>query len=102
MFEILGHLLIFTVFLFTYLALQCDGALEYKPCDTQCEETCLSLSTGNECSSGSCMEGCYCPEGTYRYSKFLSHICFIMYSCISEHNKNVSIKIVLCIGQRTC
>lgn len=47
----------------------CEGGSEYVPCHNLCEETCENIGDEPEglCSDSNCMEGCFCPGGTYRF-----------------------------------
>ncbi|XP_075444784.1 SCO-spondin-like [Ascaphus truei] len=45
--------------------MQCDNGLAYEACGPACPRTCknLGLDPEEHCSSLSCVEGCFCPEG---------------------------------------
>ncbi|XP_053571495.1 SCO-spondin-like [Bombina bombina] len=45
--------------------MQCDNGLVYEACGAACQRTCKNLAQEPEehCSTMSCVEGCFCPEG---------------------------------------
>ncbi|XP_068115978.1 mucin-2-like [Hyperolius riggenbachi] len=44
--------------------LSCQHSMVYGTCVTPCDQTCQSLSAGEDCTE-ECIEGCACPEGMY-------------------------------------
>ncbi|CAL1541268.1 unnamed protein product, partial [Lymnaea stagnalis] len=48
--------------------IQCEGGSIYDPCGSSCPEACgvSPNKTSTLCSSLTCLEGCYCPEGYVR------------------------------------
>lgn len=53
------------------LALQCDDGLVYEACGSACSEVCpgTSPSVDSHCSALSCVEGCFCPQGTVHHGQ---------------------------------
>lgn len=51
-------------------AIQCDGGSVYMACGPTCENTCRTpeADLGIGCSD-ECVEGCFCPPGTYKQGK---------------------------------
>ncbi|MEE6467583.1 hypothetical protein FKM82_007315 [Ascaphus truei] len=52
-------------------SMQCDNGLAYEACGPACPRTCknLGLDPEEHCSSLSCVEGCFCPEGKLLHGK---------------------------------
>lgn len=57
------------------IAMMCEYGSEYKPCGPPCEQTCHTLSSttisDDFCESAHCVEGCFCPNGTYRSGLYM-------------------------------
>lgn len=55
-----------SVSVFFPAALQCENGLVYDPCGPACSTSCPSIqhSPQSQCSTLSCVEGCFCPAGT--------------------------------------
>ena len=49
----------------------CPLGTVYHPCGPVCAPTCDGIGQDPEacCQTDYCVEGCYCPEGQYMYSK---------------------------------
>ncbi|KAM8881275.1 SCO-spondin isoform 1-T4 [Synchiropus picturatus] len=49
--------------------LQCENGLVYRSCGPACSPSCPSVqsSSHSQCDVLSCVEGCFCPEGTVRH-----------------------------------
>lgn len=49
-----------------HLALQCEGGQVYEACGPTCPPTCHDRGpeSGWHCQAVTCVEGCFCPEGT--------------------------------------
>ena len=52
--------------------MQCDYGSVYLPCGHPCPEACPGVQSNRTefCESMTCSEGCFCPEGYVRSSKF--------------------------------
>lgn len=68
-------------------ALQCEKGLVYNPCGPACTLLCPSVhqSSYSHCAVLSCVEGCFCPDGTVTHGK--TRVCFTVSvsSYFSEH-----------------
>lgn len=53
------------------LAMQCEDGLVYEACGSACSDVCpgSSPSADSHCSALSCVEGCFCPQGTVRHGQ---------------------------------
>lgn len=61
-------------------AIQCEGGSVYQACGTTCENTCQNpeADLGIGCRD-ECVEGCFCPPGTYKFGKFYMASLFVRY-----------------------
>ena len=49
----------------------CPAGMEYRACGPSCHQSCQNIGEEPEsyCSVAGCVEGCYCPEGTYFHGR---------------------------------
>ena len=64
-----GHVLLNTLSLFLnmlFSAYMCPYGMQYKPCGPPCQQNCDNIGDEPEehCKTASCVEGCFCPNGT--------------------------------------
>ena len=48
-------------------AIMCPPGTEYSPCGPACHQSCQNIGDEPEayCTTNGCVEGCFCPNGTY-------------------------------------
>ena len=49
----------------------CPPGFVYSPCASPCDETCKNIGDEPDdyCTEVVCVEGCYCPDGSYKHGK---------------------------------
>ena len=59
----------------------CEYGSVYKPCGPPCEETCQNIGEEVEdyCEATHCVEGCFCPNGTYRQGRNIVIVCHVLF-----------------------
>lgn len=66
-------------------ALQCENGLVYEACGPACSPACPGTPSVSDplCSALSCVEGCFCPQGTVRHGKMSEFMC-VCFVCLSD------------------
>ena len=54
--------IIFPLFIYIKLAINCPEGTIYDPCSTPCPETCGDPPGGYNCTIDGCIENCRCPD----------------------------------------
>ena len=85
-----------------FSAIMCPFGMSYQPCGPVCEPTCegIGLEPESCCQTDYCVEGCFCPPGTYLHSKNITSLLMILQDLIDHIEKIIAI--ICCVGITFC